>query len=391
MDIKTKKYDFLIVGAGFSGCVLAERLANELGKSVLILEARNHIGGNCFDFYDKYGVLIHKYGPHLFHTKMRKVWDYLSRFTEWINYEHRVLAEIDSKRVPIPFNFDSIESLFPEGKAKIIIEKLLKKYGEGTKVPILKLLEQNDRDLKELADFVYQKVFLGYNLKQWGMRPEDLDPSVSGRVPVLCGRDDRYFQDQFQAMPKQGYTFLFEKMLDNKNIDVLLKSEYKDILNKINYNNLIYTGAIDSFFDFKFGKLPYRSLEFDFVNFKQKFYQECTQINFPNEHNYTRTTEFKHATAQKKPSTTVAFEYPKAFELGINDPYYPIPSDINHALFEKYNQEAKKLSQEQNIYFTGRLAMYKYFNMDETIGVALSLFNKIAEKEREKKEEKNVK
>ena len=370
-------YDFLIVGAGYSGCVLAERIANELDKKVLLIDKRHHIAGNAYDELDKNGILIHRYGPHLFHTKMKKVWDYLSQFTEWRPYEHRVFSVVNGKKVPVPFNFNSIEICFTKQIAEKLIKILLSKYEIETKIPILKLLETSDKDLKALADFIYENIFLGYNLKQWGLRPEELDRTVSGRVPVFLSRDNRYFQDQYQAVPKYGYTKMFEKMINNKNIEILLNTEYKSILNNVKFNKIIFTGPIDEFYDYKFGKLPYRSLEFEYKTLEMEYFQEFTQINYPNDFDYTRITEFKHITGQEHQLTTIAYEYPKEYVYGKNDPYYPIPSTENHNLFDRYKQLAES---EKNVYFTGRLANYKYYNMDETVGVALQLFNNVISK-----------
>ena len=367
------KYDFLIVGAGYSGCVLAERIASQLNKKVLLIDKRNNIGGNAFDEYNEDGILVHKYGPHLFHTKMKLVWDYLSKFTKWHPYSHKVVSVINSKNVPIPFNFTSIEMCFPKTKAEKLISTLLLNYEEGTKIPILKLLETENKDLKYLADFIYENVFLGYNLKQWGVRPEELDRTVSGRVPVLLSRDDRYFHDKYQAVPKFGYTKMFENMIKNENITLSLNCDFRDVAGKVTFNKLIYTGPIDEFYDYTFGKLPYRSLNFDFKTYKQEFFQEYTQVNYPNDFDYTRITEFKHITGQISSNTTVAYEYPQEYVIGQNDPYYPIPNEENHKLFNKYFEMASK---EKNVFFTGRLANYKYYNMDETVGVALQLFNK---------------
>ncbi len=367
------KYDFVIVGAGYSGCVLAERIATQLNKKCLIVEKRNHIGGNCYDYYDDDGVLVHKYGPHIFHTQMKKVWEYLSNYTDWIPYEHKVKAVIDGIEVTVPFNFNSIHTVYSKEKAQRLEDLLIEIYGSGVKIPILKLRETSNEELKELAEFIYEKVFLGYNLKQWGMKPEELDPSVSGRVPVFLSRDDRYFQDTYQAIPKHGYTKMFQKMIDHQNISVMLQTDYKDVIDNLDYDNLIYTGHIDYYFDFKLGRLPYRTLNFNMQTLDVEFFQSGTQINYPNDHDYTRITEFKHLTKQQHTKTTIAYEYPEEYEFGKNDPYYPIPKKENLELFEKYKELADK---EKNVYFVGRLADYKYYNMDQTVGVALQLFEK---------------
>lgn len=367
------KFDYLIIGSGFSGSVLAERIANELGKTCLVVDKRNHIGGNCYDYYDNNDILIHKYGPHIFHTQMQKVWDYLSRFTEWRPYEHKVLAEIEGKNVPVPFNFNSLHALFPKDYAEKMEKLLTETYGAGLKIPILKMQETKNADLKFLADYIYQNIFLGYNLKQWELKPEELDPTVSSRVPVHLSRDDRYFQDQFQAMPLNGYTKIFEKMLSNKKIKILLNTDYKEVVDYIKFDKLIFTGPLDQFFNYEFGRLPYRSLTFDLQTYNQEVFQEVAQLNYPNQHDYTRATEFKHLTGQEHKKTTVAYEYSYAYQEGINEPYYPIPKSENAELYEKYKKEADKL---QNVIFLGRLADYKYYNMDQTIGVALQTFEK---------------
>lgn len=366
-------YDYLIVGAGYSGCVLAERISSQLNKKVLIVDKRNHIAGNAYDEYNDDGILVHRYGPHLFHTKMRKVFDYLSQFTKWREYSHKVLAVIEDKKVPVPFNLNSIDIFFSNKQAGKLSNLLLNKYEMGTKIPILKLLETSDKELKFLADFIYEKIFLGYNLKQWGVKPEDLDRTVSGRVPFFISRDDRYFQDPYQAIPLFGYTQMFNNMINNKNINVLLKTEYKEILNTIKFDKIIYTGPIDEYYDYTYGNLPYRSLNFKYETKEKEYFQELTQVNYPNDNDFTRITEFKHITGQKHHNTTIAYEFPEEYLIGKNDPYYPIPNEVNHSIFNKYSELASK---EQNVFFTGRLANYKYYNMDETVGVALQLFEK---------------
>lgn len=367
------KFDFLIVGAGYSGCVLAERITSHSDKKVLIVDKRDHIAGNAYDYYNDNGILIHKYGPHLFHTKMLKVWEYLSQFTDWYPYYHRVLAVIEGKKVPIPFNFNSIYTLFPTKYAEKLELKLLEKYKYGTKIPILKLIETDDPDLKFLADYIYKYVFLGYNLKQWGFKPEELESSVSGRIPVFLSRDNRYFQDQYQSIPRAGYTAMFTKIISNKNIHLLLKTDYKDIIDSVKFDKLIFTGPIDEFFSYSHGELPYRSLKFDLKTLNQEYFQELTQVNYPNNHKYTRITEFKHLTGQNHKQTTIAYEYPQDYIIGENDPYYPVPRNENHEKFAKYKADAEKL---ENVFFTGRLANYKYYNMDETTMAALQLFEK---------------
>ncbi|ROL62327.1 UDP-galactopyranose mutase [Bacteroidetes/Chlorobi group bacterium ChocPot_Mid] len=368
------KYDYLIVGAGFAGCVSAERIASQLNKKVLIVEKRNHIGGNCFDYSDSKGILVHKYGPHAFHTSMKNVWDYLSGFTKWHHYEHKVLAHINGKNVPIPFNINSIEQIFDVEIADKYKKILVDSYGEGKKIPILKLKETNNPDLRELADFIYQNVFYGYTLKQWGMEPEELDFSVTSRVPVLTGRDDRYFQDIYQGIPAKGYTQMFKNIIEHPNIEIMLNKDYRKVINQVEFDKMIYTGPIDSFFDYKYGKLPYRSLRFDHHTLRQNYFQEVAQVNYPNNHQYTRITEFKHFLNQKNIFTTIAYEYPQEYEEGVNEPYYPIPRKENDEIYKKYFSETEKISDK--VIFLGRLAEYKYYNMDQIVGVSLLTFEK---------------
>lgn len=376
-------FDYIIIGAGLAGSVLAERIANVLKKKVLVIEKRDHIGGNCYDYYDKNGILVHKYGPHIFHTNIKNVWDYISQFTEFYPYEHFVLSYINCKNVPIPFNINSLEELFPKDKAEYLKEKLLEKFGEEVKIPILELKKTDDKDLMALAEFIYQKVFLNYTRKQWGVEPEELDHSVTARVPVYISRDNRYFQDKYQGIPKKGYSAIFEKLLSNKNIEIVLNTDFKNIIS-LDYSkkkiylekyefkgNLLFTGPIDEFFDYKYGELPYRSIRFDFETLNQEYFQEVGTVNYPNDYDFTRITEFKHLTGQKCPKTTIVKEYPKKYKKHINIPYYPIPKSENKDLYKKYKKEANKW---RNVLFLGRLAEYKYYNMDIVIDKALELF-----------------
>jgi UDP-galactopyranose mutase len=368
------KVDWLIVGAGYTGCVLAERIASQLNKKVLIVDRRNHIGGNAYDYFDDHGILVHKYGPHIFHTNSKKVWDYLSQFTEWRPYSHHVLAVVEGKKIPVPFNLNSLHAVFSSRHASKLESLLLENFGFGTKIPILKLRENKNSDLKELADYIYKNIFYGYTLKQWELKPEELDASVTGRVPVFISRDDRYFQDIHQAMPKLGYTEMFRKMVNHPNIDIQLNMDYHKIISNLKFNRIIYTGPIDSFFDCIHGDLPYRSLIFELINHAMEQYQEVAQVNYPNEHAYTRITEFKHLTDQKNVSTTVAVEYPQAYTKGKNEPYYPIPKEEFRKQYNKYFEEAEKLN--GTVLFAGRLADYQYYNMDQAVGRALSVFEK---------------
>ncbi|HOK35564.1 MAG TPA: UDP-galactopyranose mutase [Candidatus Pacearchaeota archaeon] len=366
-----KSNKILIIGAGITGITLAERFASK-GNEVLIIEKRDHIGGNCYDYKNENGILAHKYGPHIFHTNDKEVWDYLSQFTDWFYYQHKVLGLIDGNLVPIPFNLNTLYELFPLKLAQKLEEKLIQKFGYNKKIPILDLKKTKDKDLKFLADFVYEKIFLHYNEKQWGLKPEEIDPFVTARVPVVISRDDRYFQDKYQGMPKDGYTKMFEKMLKNKNITIQLNTDFKDIKNKIKHNIIFYTGPIDEFFNYKFGKLHYRCLKFDFQTLNQESYQPVAVVNYPNNYDFTRITEFKKLTQQESPKTTIAIEYPGSEGFMA----YPVLDEKNKKLFQKYSKEAEKLK-KQNIYFVGRLAEYKYYNMDEAVKNSLDLFKKI--------------
>ncbi|CAM3460465.1 UDP-galactopyranose mutase [Marinicrinis lubricantis] len=379
-------FDYIIVGAGFVGSTLAERLASQLNKKVLIIEQRNHIGGNAYDCYDEHGVLIHQYGPHIFHTRSKEVWDYLSQFTDWRTYQHEVLGLIDGHKVPVPFNLNSLHQLFPSSLANRLEEKLIGHFGYNVKVPILKLREVSDSDLQYLAQYVYEKVFLNYTVKQWGVKPEELDPTVTGRVPVYISRDNRYFQDVYQGMPSHGYTKMFERMLAHPNIKVMLNTDYKELMavdteaqlitfmNQPFEGKLIYTGPIDYFFDYKFGKLPYRSLRFQFEHWKDDLVQDVGTVNYNNNYNFTRMTEFKHLTGQKVDGSTTVKEFSQDYVPGQNDAYYPIKNDGNLELYKKYKRLGDSI---EPVIFAGRLAEYQYFDMDAVVARALGLFNQL--------------
>lgn len=385
-------YDFIVVGAGFAGATIAERVANGLNKKVLVIDKRDNIGGNMYDYTDENGILVHKYGPHLFHTNLENVYNYLKQFGEWFFYEHRVLGKVNGKIVPIPFNITSIEKSFDKEKADKLISILKKDFGMEKKIPILELRKYPDKDINELAEYIYKNVFLYYTMKQWGQTPDEIDPNVTNRVPVFVSKDDRYFQDKYQFMPKGGYTKIFEKMLESENIEVRLNTDSKDVLmlknDTIYFNGsefkgkVIYTGAIDEFFNYEFGALPYRSLEFEFETIDKEYFQEVGTVNYPTkEDKFTRITEFKHMTMENPHTskTTIMREYPCAYDrnasLG-NIPYYPIVNDDNMNLYNKYLDRASKIN---NFYLIGRLAQYKYFNMDLVINEALKLFEKLKE------------
>lgn len=364
---------WVIVGAGYSGAVIARRLA-EHGERSLVVDRRPHIAGNAYDYFDAQGVQVHKYGPHIFHTSSKRVVDFLSRFTEWTPYEHRVLADVDGILVPVPFNLDSIRALFPAAEAARLSERLIATYGLEARVPILKLLDHTDETVRELAGFVFEKIFLGYTTKQWGLDPRELSSSVTARVPVAVSHDDRYFQDEFQNMPSLGYTAMFERILDHPNIEVATSTDLSDV-DGGRPARLVYTGEIDEFLDYRFGPLPYRSLRFEFEHdHDREFRQPVAQVNFPNDHTYTRITEFKHLTGQHIAGTTVAFEYPEPHRPGENVAYYPVPMDANLEQFSKYKAVAEELA--GRVFFVGRLATYRYINMDQAVLHALTFFDR---------------
>ena len=375
--------DYIIVGSGLTGVVMAERIATQLNKKVLIIEKRNHIGGNCYDFKDENNILIHQYGPHLFHTNNKEVIDYLSNFTEWNLYNHEVLAYIDGKKVSIPFNINTLYETFPESKAKVLEEKLLQTYNYNSKVPILELKKSTDKDLQFLADFIYNKIFVNYTAKQWGMKPEDMDGAVTARVPVFIGKDNRYFHDSYQSLPKNGYTAMISKMLDHKNIKIMLNTDFKEIceLKEKDFylfgskfdGKVIYTGQIDELFEYKFGELPYRSVEMKFETVEKEFYQEKATVNYPNDYKFTRITEFKHIHPADTPKTTILKEYPQEYIIGKNTPYYPIFTAENQ---EKYNRYLEHSQEFDNLVMVGRLAEYKYYDMDDIVERALEVFEK---------------
>ena len=377
-------HDFVIVGAGLSGCVLAEHLANA-GNKVLLLEKRSHIAGNAYDYYDDNGVLVHKYGPHIFHTSNEDVWAYLSQFTEWHKYHHEVNASVDGKLIPLRFNLNSIEIVFPD-KSQLIREKLINAYGMESTVSVMELMNNPDLDLKALGDFLYDKIFVNYTLKQWGMKLDELDPAVAARVPIAITYKDGYFNHKYQALPLSGYTSLCENMLKNPNIDLRLNTDFFSLFSfscegKIFQGDaeflgkLIYTGEIDHFFNYKYGELPYRSLEFIFENHSIDSYQGVAVVNYPNEFDFTRITEFKKMTGQNVESTTIIKEYPKVFKRGCElIPYYPIPKDEFKGLYRMYEVESKKLDRS---FFIGRLAEYKYYDMDQIVANAMNLANEL--------------
>ncbi|MDR1168412.1 MAG: UDP-galactopyranose mutase [Heliobacteriaceae bacterium] len=359
----------LIVGAGFSGATIARLLA-ETGQKVLVIDKKDHIAGNSFDYVDENGICIHKYGSHIFHTDNEKVWSFLKQFSDFNGYTHKVVAVIDGIETVIPFNINTLYDVFSTDTAQRLEEKLLGKYEFETKVPITEFQSQDDEDLKFLADFIYKKVFEGYSTKQWGQIP---DKTVMARVPVFVSHDDRYFQDKYQGIPTGGYTKLLEKMLDHENIEVRLNMDFKEILKQVQDDvKVFYTGSIDEFFDYKFGVLPYRNVNFEFETMKREFYQSNSVINYPCDHDFTRIHEYKYYLNDKSDKTVIAKEYSQAFEVGKNERYYPIAAEDNQALYEKYLRE-----RPENAYFLGRLGDYKYYDMDDAVERAMNLFEEL--------------
>lgn len=366
-------FDWIVVGAGFTGATVAERIASVLDRKVLVVDRRPHIAGNAFDCANEHGHLVHLYGPHLFHTNSEAVWSYLQAFSAWRPYTHRVRAVVEGREVPLPVNLDTIAALFPASLANRFEEKLLARFRYGDRVPVLKLRADPDPDLKALADHVYARIFENYTLKQWALRPEDLSPGVTARVPIVVSRDDRYFADRWQAMPARGYTALFEAMLSHRNIHLMLKTDWRDIAGLFPGARVVYTGPIDEYYDYRHGALPYRSLRFEFETHDVDRFQSVSTINFPGDGDFTRITEFKPITGQRLPKTTIVREYPIAHRPGETVPYYPIPRDETQALLDRYLADARG---DPRVLFCGRLGDYRYYNMDQAVGAALALFNK---------------
>lgn len=377
-------FDSVIIGAGVAGCVAARNLA-ESGRKVLVLEQRDHIGGNCYDEKDEHGILIHKYGPHIFHTKEQKAYDYLSRFTDWYAFGHEVVANVHGKLIPVPFNLNTLHMVYEQEKADALEKKLIDAFGLESRVPILKLREHEDPEIREIADYVYENIFLHYTMKQWGQTPEQIDPAVTGRVPVLISHDNRYFQEPWQGMPLHGYTLMFEKMLDHENITVEIGV---DARSRVTFSegsvfldgqaftgDVIYTGPLDELFDCRFGRLPYRSLRFDFEYYDKPDYQGHSVVNYTVSEDFTRITEFKYLTGQQAEGTTIVKEYPFAYTGAEGEiPYYSIANEANQKLYEQYRGLVEHIP---NVWLLGRLAEYKYYNIDAMVLKALELTDKI--------------
>ena len=366
-----KRYDYLIVGAGFAGSILAERLASQHGASVLLIDRRPHIGGNAYDEKNEDGILYHKYGPHIFHTNSDAVVDYLSQFTEWRPYEHRVLAEARGQLVPIPINRTTLNLLFDAG---LETDDDAAAFLAARAEPVADIRTSEDVVINGIGRELYELFFRGYTRKQWDLDPSELDKQVTSRIPTRTNTDDRYFTDSFQAMPRDGYTAMFKRMLANPLIEIRTGVDFRDVRDEVDAGHIVYTGPIDEYFDFRFGKLPYRSLKFDHQTLDQDEYQSVGTVNYPSpDVPYTRISEYKHLTGQQAPGTTITYEYPSAE----GDPYYPIPRPENQELFKRYEALADAT---EGVTFVGRLATYRYYNMDQIVGQALAMFRRMDEK-----------
>lgn len=362
----------LVVGCGFSGATMARKIAEELNQKVVIIDAKPHIAGNAFDYEDKNGIMIHKYGSHIFHTNLENVWQFVTRFSKFNTYMHKVIALIDGVETNIPFNFRTLYDVFPHTLAQRMEEKLLARFEYNKKVPILEFQKQEDEDLKFLANYVYEKVFLHYTTKQWGVSPNEVDGAVTARVPVYLSCDPRYFQDKYQGIPLNGYTELVKNMINHPNIELRLNTRYEDVSEQ--FDRVFYTGPIDEFFNYEFGELPYRSVYFKFEEYDKEYYQSNACVNYPCNYDFTRIHEYKYYLDNKSPKTVIAKEYSEFFERGKNERYYPIPNEKSAELYTQYLNKAKEL---KNVYFLGRLGDYKYYDMDKAINRALELFDEV--------------
>lgn len=354
-------FDYLIVGCGLSG-MTASRVLAEKGHKVLIVDKRNHIGGNIYDYYNEEGILIHKYGPHIFHTNNKEVFEFLSRFTEWREYQHKVLSYVNGMLVPMPINLDTINMLYGTNYNSLTI----KDFFNSVKENVDEINNSKDIIVSQVGEELYRLFFEGYTKKQWNLYPYELAKEVTSRVPTRSNRDSRYFTDKYQGMPKYGYTKMAENIINHENIKIMLNTTYKEIKEEINYSKIIFTGCIDEFFEEKYGKLPYRSLNFIEETYDKEFYQQVGVVNYPNDYDYTRITEYKYFTGQKHDKTTIMKEISSAD----GEPYYPIPKPENKALYNKYKKDADS---NENVYFLGRLGTYSYMNMDSIVAQALDL------------------
>jgi UDP-galactopyranose mutase len=370
-----RRYDWLVVGAGLTGATVAERLARALDQTVLVIDRRDHVGGNAHDRRDEDGRLYHPYGPHIFHTNSRRIFDYLGGFTDWRPYFHRVLAHVDGQFVPVPFNLDSMRRLFPTGMAERLSERLIAAFGFGARPTLAELrgVAGADPDLGFLGDYVHDRIFAHYSRKQWGVEIEALDPSVAGRVPVAVSRDDRYFTDRYQAMPRDGYAALFARMLDHPNIHVALNTDRAQV-EPGRFDRVVYCGALDDWFGRSAGDLPYRSLRFERSVVPVEDGLPVGTVNYPNEFDFTRVTDFGRLTGERGGTTSLLTEYPIPHEPGVTEPFYPVPGPASARLADAYRAMAREL--EGRVWFAGRLADYRYYNMDQAVGRGLSLVEK---------------
>lgn len=381
-------YDAIIIGSGVAGAVSARVLAEEQGKKVLVLEKKKHIGGNCYDGKDAHGILVHWYGPHIFHTGDEEVYEWLSRFTRWYAFGHEVAARVGDKLLPVPFNLNTLRMVYGEEKGALLEKKLVDAFGFGARVPILELRRQQDPDLSAIADYVYENIFLRYTMKQWGQTPEEIDPAVTGRVPVVISYDNRYFGDKYQGMPLEGFTPMFERILDHPNIEVRTGTDAAEVLTlsaeegrvlfegSVFSGTVIYTGPVDELFGCRFGRLPYRTLRFDFEHYDRPDYQGRSVVNYTVSEDFTRITEFKYLTGQKAPDTTIVKEYPFAYTGAEGEiPYYAIMNEENNSLYQKYAALAGAVP---DFHLLGRLAEYKYYNIDAMAAKALKLARSLA-------------
>lgn len=366
----------LVVGAGISGAVIAANIAHKLDEKVLIIDKKNHCAGNCYDFKDKNGITIHKFGSHIFHTSDEKVWQFLSRYADFNTYMHRVFALIDGVETTIPFNFNTLYDVFPKTLAKKLEKKLLDNFAYNTKVPILDFQKSKDKDLNFLADYIYKKVFLNYTIKQWGLRPAEIDKNVTSRVPVMISCDNRYFQDKYQGIPVCGYTKMIENMLESPNIEVKTGAKFNDFKN-LKFKRIFYTASIDEFFDYQLGVLPYRSVSFKFEEYERPYYQKNSVVNYPDNYDFTRIHEYKYYLNENSAKTVIAKEYSSEFQLGQNERYYPIVNEKNTTLYNQYKYLAADLD---NVWFLGRLGDYKYYDMDKAAARALECFDEVFNK-----------
>lgn len=362
-------YDYLIVGAGFAGAVLAERLASQRDATCLVIDRRDHVGGNAYDFTDPAGVLIHAYGPHYFRTNSQRIVDYLSRFTEWHHVDYRILSWTDGKYWPFPINLNTFEMLLGRPSTSEEMAATLAAW----RLPIAEPRNSEEVILAQVGPRLYEMFFKNYTRKQWRRDPRELDPSVCGRIPIRTNRDDRFVTDNFQALPARGFTAMFEKMLAHPRIDLRLRTDYREARGQLRHRHLIYTGPIDAYFDYCFGPLAYRSLRFERETHEREFFQPAMQVNFPNDHDFTRVVEIKHATGQQLPVTTIVREFPEDYAVG-KEPFYPIPAPDTRALYERYAALGK---QTAGVTFVGRLATYRYYNMDQVVGMALAEFDRL--------------